>query len=447
MFLVSLKKFIPRPIRNLRHFFYAWYGAVKYHYPSEEMFVIGVTGTTGKSSIIYFLRQVLESAGLKVGSLSTVDFYVAGETKMNDQKMTMLGKMQIQMYLREMADKGCQIAIIETTSEGYLQYRHRFINFDTIILTDLYPEHVEAHGGFENYKKAKLNIFDYVSKSRRKNAHGKLIEKMAVVNANNQYAGEFLLFAFEKKIIFGREDKKNFIADLQIQLDINVISSKHIVNGNGLHFFVGGTDFDAPLFGEYNIVNLLAVIALARGLDVSWSIIQKSINNIKPSPGRIEFISEAEKFGFKVVVDYAFEPNALVGLYQAIDLLPHKRIIHVCGSTGGGRDVGRREPIGKLVGEKADVVIATDEDPYGENPIKIIKQVSMGAQTVGKILDKNLFEILDRREAIGRAVTLAQKGDIVLITGKGCEQAMCVSDNTKIPWDDRQVVREALQLL
>src|SRR3989339_1713102 len=123
MFFTSLKKFIPRPVRNFRHFFYAWYGAVKYHYPSEEMLVIGVTGTTGKSSIIYFLRQVLEDAGFKVGSLSTVDFYVAGETKMNDQKMTMLGKMQIQMYLREMADKGCQIAIVETTSEGYLQLR------------------------------------------------------------------------------------------------------------------------------------------------------------------------------------------------------------------------------------------------------------------------------------------------------------------------------------
>lgn len=453
MFSAYFKKIIPRPIRNFRHFFYAWYGAIKYRHPSEEMLVIGVTGTTGKSSIIYFLRQVLESAGFKVGSLSTVDFYVAGEAKMNDQKMTMLGKMQTQMYLREMADKGCQIAIIETTSEGYLQYRHQFINYDIIILTDLYPEHMEAHGGFENYKRAKLNIFKYVSQCKNKKIErlkdfkiGDLL-KTAIVNGNNQYAGEFLQFVFEKKIVFGREDKKNFVADLKTQINTDIVSSKHIVDEKGLHFFVGGTDFDAALYGEYNIINLLAVISVARSLDISWSIIQKSINNIKPAPGRIEFISEAERFGFMVVVDYAFEPNALVGLYQVVDLLHPKHIIHVCGSTGGGRDKSRRGSIGELVGKKADIVIVTNEDQYNEDPMEIIRQVSLGAQSVGKVLGKDLFEILDRREAINRAVTLAQKGDIVLITGKGCEQAMCISNNTKIPWDDRQVAREALKLL
>ena len=120
----SIKQIIPERIKKLYHLFYAWYGAVKYHHPSEEMLVVGVTGTTGKSSVIHFLRQVLEAGGYKVGSLSTIDFYVAGETKMNDRKMTMLGKMRIQKYLREMADAGCDIAILETTSDGYLQYRH-----------------------------------------------------------------------------------------------------------------------------------------------------------------------------------------------------------------------------------------------------------------------------------------------------------------------------------
>jgi UDP-N-acetylmuramoyl-L-alanyl-D-glutamate--2,6-diaminopimelate ligase len=182
-------------------------------------------------------------------------------------------------------------------------------------------------------------------------------------------------------------------------------------------------------------------------LDISWSIIQKAVREIKPAPGRIEFIKESEKLGFKVVVDYAFEPNALAGLYKATSTLSPQKIIHVCGSTGGGRDKSRREPIGRLIGEKADVVIVTNEDPYDEDPVEIIKQVSLGAQKVGKILGVNLFEILDRKEAIKRAVTLAQKGDIVLITGKGSEQAMCVKNGERVPWDDRKIASEVLQTL
>lgn len=421
------KKNVPQWVLNLRHLFYAWYGAVKYRHPSEEMLVIGVTGTTGKSSVIHFLRQVLEAGGYKVGSLSTIDFYVAGKTQMNDQKMTMLGKMQIQKYLREMADAGCEVAILETTSEGYLQSRHRFINYDTIILTDLYPEHLERHGGFENYKAAKLGIFEYVANHKSKIINQKSIPKVCVVNGDNQYAGEFLKFSFDKKILFSKDDTSNCVVDK-----------------DGLHFSVGGTDFFAPLYGEYNIVNLLIAVAVARELDISWSVIQKAIADIKPAPGRIEFIKEAEKFGFKIIVDYAFEPRALEGLYKVVDLLRPVRVIHVCGSTGGGRDKGRREPIGELVGQKAKIVIVANEDPYDEDPMEIIKQVSAGAIKAGKILDKNLFEILDRHEAIEKAIGLAQKGDLVLITGKGSEQAMCTAGGKMVPWDDREVVGEII---
>jgi len=350
--------------------------------------------------------------------------------------------MQIQKYLREMADAGCDIAILETTSEGYLQSRHRFINYDTIILTDLYPEHLERHGGFENYKKAKLGIFEYVA-SQKSTKSLKSIKsvKTAIVNGNNKYANEFLQYNFDKKIVFGIEEQTNTSYQLPVT---SYFVSKCIVDENGLHFSVGGTDFDARLYGEYNIINLLIVIAVARELDVSWSVIQKAIANIKPAPGRIEFIKEAETSGFKVIVDYAFEPKALEGLYKVVDLLKPARVIHVCGSTGGGRDKSRRGPIGEFVGKKADIVIVTNEDPYDEDPMEIIKQVSAGALTAGKILDKNLFEILDRREAIARALGIAKKGDLVLVTGKGSEQAMCVGTKL-LSWDDRKIVKEILK--
>jgi len=186
-------------------------------------------------------------------------------------------------------------------------------------------------------------------------------------------------------------------------------------------------------------------MSVLRALDVSWSVIEKAVNELKAPSGRIEFIQEAEEKGFKVIVDYAFEPVALAALYQVADLLKPKRVIHVCGSTGGGRDKARRMPIGKFVGEKADVFIVTDEDPYDEDPMEIIKTVSAGAREVGKKLGKDLFEVLDRREAIKKAIEIAKAGDLVLITGKGSEQAMCVGGGKMVAWDDREIVRGTLE--
>ncbi|MBT4121263.1 MAG: UDP-N-acetylmuramyl-tripeptide synthetase [Candidatus Magasanikbacteria bacterium] len=438
-----LRKIIPKKLKNYIHLFYAWYGSFKYDNPSEELLVIGVTGTTGKSSTIHFLRQMLEDQGYKVGSLSTVDFYIAGEEKLNDQKMTMLGRMKIQEYLREMVAAKCDIAIVEVTSEGYLQHRHKFINYDTMILTGLYPEHIESHGGFENYKAAKLGIFDYAVRQNKKTIKEKTIDKVAIVNANNKHCKEFLNFNFDKKLVFASQDEKMFCKTTPVT-DNKIFASNIKATAGGLNFTISQREFNPKLYGEYNVMNVLAGISVLRALDIAWSEIETAVNKIKSAPGRLEFVIEAEEKGFQVIVDYAFEPVALKALYDVVGIIKPKKVIHVCGSTGGGRDKERRRPIGKLVGEHANTVIITNEDPYDEDPMEIIKQVSAGAQEAGKKLDKDLFEILDRREAIKKAVSLAKKGDLVLITGKGSEQAMCVAGGKMISWDDREVVREFL---
>lgn len=465
-----LKKFVPKFLRNAIHYFFAWYGAVKYKHPSDELFVIGITGTSGKSSTVYWLRQVLESAGYRVGSLSTIDFYIAGENRLNDQKMTMLGRTQIQKYLREMVRRKCDIAIVEMTSEGAVQHRNKFINVDTMALTNLYPEHIESHGSFEKYKDAKRSMFAYVAQSKRKSAKNVIlsqqakdhlananrtgdpstslgsaqgdeyIPKTAIINGNNKHADEFLQFPFEKKIAFSSvgEEIWSTIHDEMFE------GEQMHIGKDGLSFQVADEQFRAHIFGAHNIANLTVVITIARSLGIPWEQIVKAVNAITGAPGRVEFIPEAEKRGFQVIVDYAFEPVALQGLYRVVDVLQPARVIHVCGSAGGGRDASRREVIGRLAGELADIVIVTDEDPYDENPIDIIHAVSQGAQRAGKMLNQNVFEILDRREAIQKALTLAQPGDLVLITGKGSEQAMCVSHGKKIAWDDRKIVRRLL---
>lgn len=425
-------------MKNAIHFIYAWLGSIIYRHPSEDMLVIGITGTSGKSSTIHWLRQVLEAGGFTLGSLSTVDFYVAGRFQLNDQKMTMLGRMQIQKYLRKMADAGCQIAIVEMTSQGALQHRHRFINTDIMALTNLYPEHIEAHGGFEKYKKAKLRLFEYAAMSKRKIERLKnlkiggqdgVVAKVAVVHGNNQYSEEFLNFPFDKKVRYG-------ITETNIH-----------TTEDGIQFAIGSYRFHPRIYGAYNASNLACVIAIAKAIGMEWGTLVAAVNNLRGAPGRVEFIPEAEQLGFRVIVDYAFEPVALKGLYDIVRMLEPKRVIHVLGAAGGGRDHARREPMGRLAGEKADIVIVTNEDPYDEDPMDIIHAVSSGAKAAGKKEGENLFEILDRGEAIQKAIRFAEPGDMVLVTGKGCEQRMCLAGGKMVPWDDRAMVRRHLKTL
>ena len=167
------------------------------------------------------------------------------------------------------------------------------------------------------------------------------------------------------------------------------------------------------------------------------------VGKLKGVPGRQEFIDN--KQDLKVLVDYAPEPIALKNLYTALKELQYNKLIHVLGSCGGGRDKERQLILGQMAGQVADIVVVTNEDPYDDDPQQIIDKVATGVKN--KEEDKNLFKILDRKEAINKALSLAEAGDLVLITGKGAEQAICVANNKKIPHDDRQVVKEYFQNL
>ena len=199
---------------------------------------------------------------------------------------------------------------------------------------------------------------------------------------------------------------------------------------------------ELKLLGEFNVLNALNAIGVGRALGMDMDIIGNNLKKISGVPGRLEKIDEGQNFC--VIVDYAFEPGAVSKLYETIENIPHNKVIHVLGSTGGGRDIARRPDLGRLAGENADFVIITNEDPYDEDPEIIIDQVALGAERAGKKEKQNLFKILDRREAIEKALSLAHEKDLVLITGKGSEQAICIARGEKVEWDDREVVREIL---
>lgn len=421
----TVRKFIPTLILLLYHWLLAKTAAFVFGFPSEKMIVIGITGTSGKSTTVHFLGQMLEAAGKKVGWASTVSFKVGRQERLNDKKMTTLGRFQTQKFLRQMVKAGCEYAIVETSSQGIVQFRHAGINYDVAVLTNLWPEHLEAHGGFENYKRTKGKFFKFVAKSSRKKLAGKVIHKSFVVNIDNEHAPHFLSLARGNVIKFGVDTE-----EVKLSAD--------------------GSEFsweDQPAFikpiGLPNVYNAVAAASIMKALNFSTGDIIGAMKKIRAVPGRLEAIDEGQDF--TVIVDYAFEPRALAALYETVRLLPHRRIIHLLGSAGGGRDIARRPLLGKLAGQKADIVIVTNEDPYDDGPRMIIEQVAEGARQAGKIEEQNLFLILERGAAIKRAIGLAGRGDLVLITGKGCEPVMAAARGRLVPWDDREEARKAIR--
>jgi len=204
-------------------------------------------------------------------------------------------------------------------------------------------------------------------------------------------------------------------------------------NSSGIGFKVQDRQFNLKLLGKFNISNALAAITVGLSEKISLNKIKSALEQVKGIAGRLEIVI---KEPFTVIVDYAHTPDALEKVYQTIREVFAGRIIGVLGATGGGRDKWKRPALGKIAEQYLDEIIITNEDPYDENPQVIIDEVAAGLK------QKQPERILDRRQAIQRALKLAQKGDVVIITGKGCESWMCVKGGKKIPWDDRQVIRD-----
>ncbi len=442
-----LKKLLPAFVLEWYHLVLAYLAALRYGFPSEKMTVIGVTGTNGKSTTCNLIARLFEEAGFKVGMTTTVNFKIADKEWLNDTKMTMLGRSRLQKLLADMAAAGCRYAIVETSSEGIKQHRHAAINYDAAVFTNLTPEHIESHGGFENYKAAKGKLFAKLASESVKTFDGRPVPKVGIINLRDPHAGYFMDMTGVAKV--------GYLAELPLpgggvasaaspteELQDLVKATDVRLSARGSSFSVRGEVFNTKLLGGFNVENALAAVAvgLTFGLDLAGMV--RTLAKIEGVPGRLEFVDAGQLFS--VLVDYAPEPESFRKLYEVLALFPKKRVIHVLGSTGGGRDIARRPILGELAAQNADVVIVTNEDPYDDDPMTIIKDVAAGAEKAGKTPGKDLFLILDRAEALQKAVDLAGPEDLVIVTGKGAEQAMCVAGGRKIPWDDRVKLREAI---
>jgi UDP-N-acetylmuramoyl-L-alanyl-D-glutamate--2,6-diaminopimelate ligase len=428
----TVKKALPKGFLPFYHLSLARLGAWLYGNPSRGMIMIGVTGTRGKTSTVNFLWAALTAAGFKVGSTGTANIRIGSDERLNPYHMTMPGRFQLQKLLSEMRRGGCEIAIVETPSEGIEQFRHVGISYDMLVFTTLYPEKLAIHGWDPERCTAKmLEIFEGLMGQPRKKLRGKDVAKTIVVNRDSDGFARFWNNRADKKISYGL----GAAADVQA-VDIEA-------NERYVHFRVNKTTYRLNIPGSFNATNALPAIAIARALGAKDPAIASGLAGLGNIPGRMEKIGGDQ--GFSVFVDYAHDQPSFEALLKAARGMRHpgKKIIVVVGAEGGGRDKEKRPVMGRLCAELADRTIVTNVDPYEDDPLPIIKDIVDAAQAAGGMPEKTLFTVEDRRHAIRKALSLANEGDIVLITGKGAEQSMEIGGKS-IPWDDRTVVREEL---
>lgn len=427
------KKIAPKFAFSIYHFLLAYIGAVIYGFPSKRMVVVGTVGTRGKTTVGNLIWSCLTTAGYKTGLTGTANIRIGSVEKMNPYHMTMPGRFRMQKILREMADQGCQFAIVETPSEGVEQWRHKGIFYDCLVTTKIYPEYMEIHGwDFERALRMDEAPFKALAKSPRKRLNRDTVKKSIAVEAGTEYTERFLKHSAEVKVTYGMHAPADiFPENLQIK-------------EFGSSFSVSGTAYELRIPGEYNVLNALAAIAACSALGVKKEAMQKGLL-LDAIPGRMEKIDLGQDFG--VYVDYAHDAVSLDSVLDAArSIASGNSVIVLFGGQGGGRDVKKLPVMGEVSAKKADVVILTTDDPFDEDPAAIAEKIAPGAEKNKKVRGKDLLMILDRREAIRSALKLAKRGDVVLVAGKGAEQSM-VTKAGNVPWDDRAVVREELQNL
>lgn len=454
-----IKKIIPQPIFDFfqpaYHLLLGYLGALIYGFPSEKLIVIGVTGTKGKTTTCNLIAQILNFSGLKTGMATTVNFRIGNEEWINTSKQTMLGRFQLQKLISEMVKNGCKYAVIETSSEGILQYRHRFIDYDIAVFTNLSPEHIERHGSFENYRIAKIKLFEQVAKK---------LNGVGIYNLDDENVGCFLKPKIAKQYVYTLKLKKE-IGQIKNLYRISDVKS----TASGSSFSVSGTSdvpnidakkfrtsdvqklkLEMPLIGEFNVYNAGAAICVALSQKVYPSKIKRALLKAKAPAGRFELVNKGQNFN--VIIDYAHEPASLETIYKTIInsklKTKNSKLICLLGSQGGGRDKWKRPEMGKISAQYCDKIILTNEDSYDEPPLEILNQIEEGIRINQQNQHKSaVYKIIDRREAIQKALSLAKKDDAVILTGKAGEVWMCVEGGKKIVWNERKIIKEEIDKL
>ncbi len=414
----------------------AYLSAAYYDFPARKMTIIGVTGTDGKTTTTNLIYHILKCAGFKAGMISTVNAVIGDKSIDTGFHVTTPEAPIVQELLAHMAAAGITHVVLETTSHGLDQYRVAACEYDIGVITNVTHEHLDYHKTYENYVRTKGRLFTMLQETEQK-AAGNI--RLAVLNKDD------CSYPMLKEIVTELHDSLIRCVEYSRTQTADIFVLKEEQTKEGLHLTlqVAGKEIEinSGLVGTYNVSNILAAVgATALGLNIAPQWVQQGIEGFPGIPGRMEKIDLGQPF--TAIVDFAHTPNALNVTLETARHLTDKKVIVVFGSAGL-RDREKRKIMAAEGVQSADVCILTAEDPRTERLEDILGEMRQAAQVAGGILEKDLFVIPDRGNAIKKAVQIAEKGDLVIVCGKGHEQSMCF-EKTEYPWDDRIAMKAAL---
>lgn len=407
--------------------------AAFYGHPGRSLCVIGITGTDGKTTTANLIYQILLSAGLRTGIISTVNAVIDNEVLDTGFHVTTPEAPDVQRYLSRMAAAGLTHVILEATSHGLAQERVTSCEFDLGVVTNITHEHLDYHGTYEAYREAKGRLFKHLKDTIRKQSGNPQTAILNLDDSSYDYLSSI-------------SPKRQLSYSIKQQADFFVREYSHTVAGTKfiVHSPRGVFPVESKLVGEYNISNCLAALAATiGGLDIPVDAAREGIARLPGVPGRMQVINLGQDF--TAIVDFAHTPNALKRALETARTLTKGRVISVFGSAGL-RDREKRRMMAETSADLADISILTAEDPRTESLDAILEEMAKGAESHGAVEGKSFYSVADRGDAIRTALRLAKPGDLVISCGKGHEQSMCFGD-IEYPWDDRTAMKAALSEL
>jgi len=395
--------------------------AAFYGYPARKLKLAGITGTNGKTTTTFLIQHICEKAGVRCGLIGTVR-YQLGERVLPAARTTP-ESLDLQELLAQIANAGCRAATMEVSSHALAQDRTRGLEWDVAVFTNLTQDHLDFHGTMKNYFESKLKLFTQLASQQKKR------KPVAVINIDDRY-GEQLLGKIDKSISL-------ITYGMGVRADFRASNYRMEFGGTSYQLDARGKSYlvRIPLIGRFNVANSLAALAAANAMGIGVREAVLSLGKSPQVPGRLEMVPAKRQF--QIFVDYAHTPDALLNVLKTLRELEPRRLIVVFG-CGGNRDREKRPLMAQVVDLNADYAIITSDNPRKEDPAAIISQVERGFRS------SHYEKIIDRAEAIARAIALAQPRDIVLIAGKGHETYQEFADHT-VPFDDIQVARRAVE--
>jgi UDP-N-acetylmuramoyl-L-alanyl-D-glutamate--2,6-diaminopimelate ligase len=423
-----VKTFIPtslfQKVEPFGHLIEAIIYNMLYGFPGRKFKVIGVTGTNGKTTTTYMIHRMMREAGYSVGLMTTVAYGANDDIRNQTYHMTNVPIPALMKRLKWMRKQGVEWLVLETTSHALAQNRVWGVPYTMAVMTNVTHEHLDFHGTFENYRDAKRKLFKLANKNKKGLRTG-------IVNTDDESAR---LFSGDVLNPVGYGLKTGHVVAKDVQL--TPAGSNYQAVTDTVTY-----DITCNIPGSFNVSNSLAVVAVGHALGIKKELVEQGIAALKAVEGRMTRVDEGQDFD--VIVDFAHTPDSFEKLFKDLKPVVKGKLIVMFGSAGR-RDEAKRAVQGKLAGQYCDEVVITEEDDRDIDSIEIMNQIAGGAEEAGKIREQNLFLVHDRTEAIQFAIKRAQKGDTVLLLGKGHEKTI-ERANGENPWDEIGTAHEAVR--